>query len=342
MQNREAQLQQWLNIELGTQDYVFERLPGDASFRIYYRIKSSDKNYIAMLAPPDKERTYEFVSIAKAWYLKGLPVPHIMAWEQKDGFVLMSDFGDRLMLDLLNDETVDFYYHHAMDLIIHLQNNPAALKLPHYDEAFIRLELSFFQEWFAQKLLNLSLNSKELEILKQIDNLMIKNFNEQPKMTVHRDYHSRNLMVLQDATLGVIDFQDAMMGPITYDLVSLLKDCYIAWPKESVNQWVSAFYEKQVKHHFQADFNLFLRWFDWVGLQRHLKVLGIFSRLNLRDNKPHYLQHIPRIFSYVLEVTQQYSVFNDFHHFLQIKVLPHLVSVLQQHNVLFDEKVRVA
>lgn len=342
MQNQESAFKQWIAAQLGTQNFLFEPLQGDASFRTYSRIKQADKSYIAMLAPPIKERTDIFVAIANTWKQHGLQVPQILGWEPQQGFVLLSDFGDILLLDLLTPESMENFYERAMQAIALIQKvSGGEYVLPLFDEAYVRLELSLFQDWFLKKLLAKNVSPTQTEMLEQVSKALIDNFVSQPQVTVHRDYHSRNLMVLPDESLGVIDFQDAMKGPITYDLVSLLKDCYITWPSIEVNRLVNHFFEKYVKDEIPSavDFSLFLQWFDWVGLQRHLKVLGIFSRLKLRDNKPNYLQHMPRIMQYVLTVTAKYPAFMEFNHYLQTEVLPTMLDVLQEQNIEFKSKV---
>ncbi len=342
MQNLETEFKQWIARQLGTQDYLFEPLQGDASFRTYSRIKHADKSYIAMLAPPAKERTDAFVAIANTWKQYGLQVPRILGWEAQQGFVLLSDFGDTLLLDLLTPESMEGFYLQAMQTITLIQQVPAGeYNLPTFDEAYVRVELGLFHDWFLNKLLQQDISVHHAHLLEQVSKDLVHNFISQPQKTVHRDYHSRNLMVLNDGTLGVIDFQDAMKGPITYDLVSLLKDCYITWPSIEVNRLVHHFFEKYVKDEISSsvDFVQFLQWFDWVGLQRHLKVLGIFSRLKLRDNKPHYLQHLPRIMQYVLAVTSKYAAFADFHDYLQAEVLPAMLAVMQEQNIGSKSKV---
>ncbi len=298
-----------------------------------------------MLAPPAKERTDAFVAIGKAWHQHGLQVPNILAWEKAQGFVLLSDFGDRLLLDILATDTADSFYHRAMQSIVQLQSaNMSDYALPLYDENFARLELGYFTEWFLQKFLGLTPQEEEAKILSDASNKVVANFTSQPQVIVHRDYHSRNLMVLENETLGIIDFQDAMVGPITYDLVSLLKDCYISFGAQQVNRWVEQFHEMLIAHKRipRGDFQLFLKWFDLVGLQRHLKVLGNFTRLKLRDNKPHYLIHLPRIMNYILEVTKKYPEFTDFHHYMHLNVTPLMFEALAQHDILHSNDAKVA
>lgn len=333
MQNLESELKQWVGTQLEAHDFLFSPLQGDASFRTYYRVQHENHSYIAMLAPPAKERTDAFVAIAKAWKRYDLQVPEVLAWHQQQGFVLLSDFGDTLLLDKLSEESVNEFYLHAMQNICALQSTTITdFAIPPYNEDYVRLELSFFQDWFLAKLLGFEITEEIKQLYEETTQHVVSYFIHQPQVVVHRDFHSRNLMVLQNGTLGLIDFQDAMTGPITYDLVSLLKDCYITWPKQDIHRWVEFFFGllKKEKKIPAIDFQHFLKWFDWVGLQRHLKVLGIFSRLKLRDNKSQYLQHMPRIMNYVLEVTGSYPELSNFHHFMQTDVVPQMHKNLSQ------------
>ncbi len=344
MQNSEMELREWIGQQLGTSAYQFNPLPGDASFRTYFRVRLGEKSYIVMLAPPAKERTYEFVNIAKMWHQEGLLVPQVLAWEKEKGFVLLSDFGDVLLLDRLNEQSVNGFYQDALSAIVHLQGiDPQLANLPPYNAEYANVELNHFQEWFVLKLLGLTNSAQENALWQSLCKQILDNFCMQPQVTVHRDFHSRNLMVLPNQSLGIIDFQDAMVGPITYDAVSLLKDCYITWPSADIHRWVATFYE-QLKNQGKipgTSLKEFTQWFDWVGLQRHIKVLGIFSRLKLRDNKSHYLMHLPRIMRYVLDVTRQYDVFAPFNQYLETKIVPAMLVVLEQQNVhsATDEKV---
>ncbi|MBS0286503.1 MAG: phosphotransferase [Proteobacteria bacterium] len=345
MPTSEMDLKQWLSQQIGTEDYQYLPLPGDASFRTYSRIINESQSYIVMHAPPGKERTDEFVKIATAWHEHGLLVPQVLAWERNKGFVLLTDFGDDLLLAKLNPNSVDAFYNTAMKSLIHLQGTcPKALDLPPYDAAFALLELSHFKEWFINRLLNCPFSPQEAAIWEKTCDNIVHHFCEQPQVTVHRDYHSRNLMVLPNTHLGIIDFQDAMHGPITYDIASLLKDCYIDWRSVDVQRWLAIFYEKLKAQGKLPEISLiqFNEWFDWVGLQRHLKVLGIFSRLNIRDNKPRYLQYLPRIMHYVLEVTGKYEAFAPFHQYLIETASPKMLMVLEQHNNLQGDTAKVA
>lgn len=328
MQTIKSDFKQWIGEQLKSNDFSVESLRSDASFRSYYRVKQQDFSYVVMDAPPEREKTDLFVEIAKLWRTHALPVPQVFAWEKQKGYVLLSDFGDTLLLDVLNESNVETYYQQAIDLLVHLQER-APRNLPHFDESYIRLELGLFQEWFCEKLLGHSLSESDQQIIESTDQLLVENCLMQPQVTIHRDYHSRNLMVLEEAEhFGLIDFQDAMIGPITYDLVSILKDCYVQWPPEKIETWAMNYFVKVKEHHpALSDFEEFMMWFDLTGLQRHLKVLGIFSRLKLRDNKPRYVHDMPRIMRYVTDVTARYEALAPFDDWLNEVILPKLFEV---------------
>jgi hypothetical protein len=322
-------LKAWVEHQLGSDQFTIAPLQGDASFRSYFRIITNNASYIAMFAPPGQEQTDIFVQIARAWKAHGLTVPTVLGWEPAQGFVLLSDFGDALLLDILQPHTVDQFYQTAMKNLVSLQSYTG--ELPLFNEQHIRRELSLFRDWFVEKLLEIKITPALDNLIENVNTQIIDIIQAQPQVAIHRDYHSRNLMVLPDKSLGIIDFQDAMIGPITYDLASLLKDCYIDWPRETVCQWVTSFANMlgMEKRH-SIDPNEFLQWFDWVGLQRHLKVLGIFSRLKIRDHKPRYMQDIPRILNYVLEVTGHYPQLEEFDHWMRAIVQKRFNNTLVQ------------
>jgi len=324
MQTIKSDFKQWIGEQLKSDDFSVHSLRSDASFRSYYRVKQRDFSYVVMDAPPDREKTDLFVNIANTWRSQALPVPEIFAWEKEKGYVLLSDFGDTLLLDVLNADNVEQYYQQAINLLIRLQEQ-APRDLAPFDENYIRIELGLFQEWCCRQLLKLNLSDHEQALLESVNRQLVENCLYQPQVTIHRDYHSRNLMVLnQSEHFGLIDFQDAMIGPLSYDLVSILKDCYIAWPRHQIEQWAKIYFDKVKSVYSLDDFSTFLRWFDWTGLQRHLKVLGIFSRLKIRDHKPQYIHDMPRIMAYVLDVTQRYEAFTTFDHWLKEVILPSL------------------
>ncbi|MBB71121.1 MAG: aminoglycoside phosphotransferase [Legionellales bacterium] len=323
---RLTELTAWLTNTCQKTVQDITQIAGDASFRRYFRVTLPDMSLIAMDAPTEKENSHPFVAIAEAFANQGVIVPTILQQDLTNGFLLLTDFGDDLLLSALNDESVDGYYQQAIDellLIQQCQHFPG-YSLPIFDEHLIAQELALFPDWFLRKQLKLSLSPALRDGLASAFAIICAGFLAQPRLCVHRDYHSRNLMVLADGRLGVLDFQDAVIGPVSYDLVSLLKDCYIAWPRTKVEAWVKVYYDKALNAGILTgvDFDEFLRWFDWVGIQRHIKVLGIFSRLHLRDGKPGYLEDIPLVMNYLLDGLQRFPELAPFYQLLQQEVLP--------------------
>lgn len=311
MDQRLEQLKVWLN-DSGITYQNIAPASADASFRRYFRITDAGKTFIVMDAPPEKEDCKPFIRIAKLLFGFGLNVPQILQQDLEQGFLLLSDLGNTVFLSELNNNTVDEMYTVAMNALLLMQNNKTP-ELPAYDESRLRTELALFPDWYLEKQLNIVVSTEQKDILEQTFAMLIKNALEQPQVCVHRDYHSRNLMVNREnpEQPGVIDFQDAVIGAVTYDLVSLLKDCYINWPREKIEEWVRYFHvEAEARGIIHAvSFAEFLRWFDLMGLQRHLKVAGIFSRLKHRDGKTGYLKDIPRTMDYVFDVLARYPEF---------------------------------
>ena len=318
MDQRLEQLKVWLN-DSGITYQSIAPASADASFRRYFRITNADSSYIIMDAPPEKEDCKPFIRIATILFDFGLNVPQILKQDLKQGFLLLNDLGTTVFLSELNNDTADEMYSSAMKALLQLQKNKLP-ELPNYDEALLRTELNLFPEWYLTKHLNISLSTEHKEILEQVFDELIKNALEQPQVCVHRDYHSRNLMVNKDKAdfPGVIDFQDAVIGAVTYDLVSLLKDCYISWPREKVEAWVNYFYTEAISSKIisEVSFETFMRWFDLMGLQRHLKVAGIFSRLYHRDGKDGYLNDIPLTMDYIYDVLKRYPEFKPLQNLL--------------------------
>jgi aminoglycoside/choline kinase family phosphotransferase len=269
-----------------------------------------------MDAPPEKENTEPFIRIASLFKASKVNVPEIYQQDLTQGFLLLEDFGSRCLLEHLNNNNALDFYQNAFDSLHTLQTNTSITesRLPFYDEALLSQELDLFYDWFLEKHLNISIPKK---IKDNLNKILISSALEQPQVCVHRDFHSRNLMVLDDNSLGIIDFQDAVIGSITYDLVSLLRDCYIAWPEQKVYQWMTLYFQ-QLSQSGLLSVNLetFTRWFDLMGLQRHLKAIGIFSRLHIRDNKSAYLNDIPRTLNYVIEVCNRYPELESFKDFI--------------------------
>jgi hypothetical protein len=307
---REQLLQDWLNEVLPARLDRIAPASSDASFRRYFRVWCDGQTHIVMDAPPDKEDCRPFVAIAQALRGLGLNAPEVLAGDLDQGLLLLTDLGSRQYLAELDARSVPGLYADALEALARLQvgGDPGSPLLPPYDSALLHREMELFREWFLGKLLGLNLREEEHHALDQAFALLADNALEQPRVWVHRDYHSRNLMVTDPDNPGVLDFQDAVVGAVTYDLVSLLRDCYIAWPREQVEAWA-------LDHRARLralgmggldDADGFLRGFDLMGAQRHLKAIGIFARLNLRDGKPGYLRDIPRTLSYVLDVADRY------------------------------------
>ncbi len=310
MNEREQLLQDWLNEVLPARLDRIAPASSDASFRRYFRVWCDGQTHIVMDAPPDKEDCRPFVAIAQALRGLGLNAPEVLAGDLDQGLLLLTDLGSRQYLAELDARSVPGLYADALEALARLQvgGDPGSPLLPPYDSALLHREMELFREWFLGKLLGLNLREEEHHALDHAFALLADNALEQPRVWVHRDYHSRNLMVTDPDNPGVLDFQDAVVGAVTYDLVSLLRDCYIAWPREQVEAWA-------LDHRARLralgmggldDADGFLRGFDLMGAQRHLKAIGIFARLNLRDGKPGYLRDIPRTLSYVLDVADRY------------------------------------
>ncbi|MDT8387733.1 MAG: phosphotransferase [Thiogranum sp.] len=284
----------------------------DASFRRYFRVQQNGTSYILMDAPPAQEDCRPFAQVTQLFLGLGLHVPELIASDLERGFLLLGDLGSRLYLDELHEDTADRLYGDALGALATLQScGPAGeCSLPVYDRRLLMSEMALFSDWLLDRHLGMTLESAEQDALQRIFGLLADSALGQPVVCVHRDFHSRNLMVTPVHNPGILDYQDAVLGPVTYDLVSLLRDCYIAWPRERVEGWVLGYRELALQMGIlrpgQADEATFLRWFDWMGVQRHLKAAGIFARLNDRDGKPTYLRDIPRTLGYVVDVCSRY------------------------------------
>ena len=315
------ELTNWLQQQFPGQRITVQPLAGDASFRRYFRVQENDNVYVAMDAPPDNEDCRPFVQVAATLAKRGVRVPHIHAQDLERGFLLLDDFGDTLLQHALTPAQAGDLYTTAIDALVNWQEHGLS-ELPRFDAAFAYQEIERFYEWFLIKHCQLSLSDQDDAILKDAFRRLAQGSEEQPQTLIHRDYHSRNLLVLPDQQLGVIDFQDAMIGPVTYDLVSLLRDCYIAWPDDQVRAWALYYFDeasrRQIVPHIDAE--TFLRWFDWQGVQRHLKAIGTFARLFHRDNKPGYLPDIPRTLNYVLAISAKYPELHAFGDWLDAKI----------------------
>lgn len=304
--DRLTQLQNWLD-SLAKDTYNnLQIASADASFRQYFRVNNSrdNKTYIVMDAPPEKENCKPFVHVTTLIRSVDVNAPRIIALDLAQGFLLLDDLGNKPYLDHLDEKTADSLYLDAIDSLIKIQTIDAIL--PVYNAALLQTEMDLFETWYINRHLGIQLNASQKASLNSIFSLLIKNAEEQPQVFVHRDYHSRNLMITDTDNPGVIDYQDAVIGPITYDLVSLFKDCYIEWPREKVELWLDLYLARLTPTHF-IDKKTLLRWFDLMGVQRHLKVLGIFARLNYRDGKSQYLNDLPLTLKYVTDICHCYE-----------------------------------
>ncbi len=326
MLERHRLLLEWLRSLLGGAEPGLVPASADASFRRYWRLSHRGRSLIAVDAPPQTENSAGFVRIAKALRATGLNVPEILAEDIERGFLLVGDLGQRQYLDHLDADTVHRLYGDAIDALIRLQAVGPTDGLPDYDAAFLRRELGIFDEWLLGALLGLACSDEESVMLEQTYRCLVDSALEQPRVCVHRDFHSRNLMLCDSANPGILDFQDAVIGPVTYDLVSLLKDCYIDWPRELVLEWAAGYFDLAVQSGVltQSQDAQFLRWFDLMGAQRHLKAAGIFARLSRRDGRHDYLRYLPRTLGYVTELGADYSSLEPLSDFLTARVLPEL------------------
>lgn len=304
--DRLTQLQQWLD-GLSENTYTnLEPASADASFRQYFRVTNAKNNrtYIVMDAPPEKEDCRPFLQITELIRDVGVNAPAIISMDMKQGFILLDDLGTKPYLDHLDKSSADNLYIDAIEALIKMQTIDAIL--PSYDEQLLQSEMDLFETWYLNRHLDIKLDKTQKEILRSSFDLLIQSAIEQPQVFVHRDYHSRNLMITNENNPGVIDYQDAVIGPITYDLVSLFKDCYIEWPREKVELYLDL-YLARITPARLIDKNTLLRWFDLMGVQRHLKVLGIFARLNYRDGKSQYLDDLPLTLKYILDTCELYE-----------------------------------
>ena len=289
-------------------------LNGDAGFRQYFRINSSP-SLIAVLAPPLLENNFNFVNVSLCFREGDLHSPLIYAVDYQSGFLLLEDLGDHLLLPLLAGKNQSQLYDSAEIELIKIQKlSKNKTIFPEYGRQELLKEMTVFTEWFVKKLLNIELSPADLRLFDDAFSVIAESALEQPQVVVHRDFHSRNLMQLPDGSIGVIDFQDAVIGPITYDIVSLFRDCYIRLPKEYAVQRALGCYQQAIDAGIapKTSDNQVIRWFDLMGLQRHIKVLGIFSRLHLRDGKPHYLDDLPLVIRYTLEQLKPYPELKNF------------------------------
>jgi aminoglycoside/choline kinase family phosphotransferase len=319
-------LHQWLKQKFSEENIQLTALTGDAGFRCYYRFTLNGKSFIAVDAPAEKSNNAAFVFMQEKLSKQNVLVPNIVAVDLSLGFFCLADFGKTLLADILTTENMAETYQKTIEILPRLQTAlpQSTTELPHYDKTFVELELNIFSEWLLAEHLSLTLTDNEKKQLEYCFSILSENMLSQPQVLVHRDYHSRNIMVLEDGELGIIDFQDAVIGPITYDIVSLLRDCYLKWPVENItlllNSYINIISKQFSLTHITR--KQWQRWFDLTGLQRHIKASGIFARLHHRDNKSGYLNDIPLTLSYIVEISEKYPELVFLHQLLLEKVLP--------------------
>ena len=306
-------IKEWLE-QTSYKDYEIEVASADASFRAYYRLSHEDKTVLLMDSSLEKESLAPFIDVTSRLLNAGVKAPHILEQNLNDGFLIIEDFGNTHYLNVLDDKNFKELYSNAIDVIVKMQNADRT-NLPLYDKAFLHFEMDLMKDWYLEKKLDITLDDKQKEMLESsLDAISDVVLSQPQDVFVHRDYHSRNIMLTPTNVIGVIDYQDAMSGAITYDLVSLLKDCYIEYPREDIEKLVLEFRDKKG---INASDEEFIKWFDFMGLQRHIKVLGIFSRLHLRDGKDGYLKDIPLTLKYTIETASRYDETKELAKFLQ-------------------------
>jgi aminoglycoside/choline kinase family phosphotransferase len=316
MDYRLSLLEEWLKTVIEQPVLEISSASKDASYRRYFRARTASTTFVVMDAPPDKEPLDRFIAVDKALIKQGVHAPKIYAKNISHGFLLLEDLGNQTYLPQLQNRA-DELYSDAIDALVKIQlgsHQQCSFEVPHYDQCLLSSEMELFNDWYLQTHLGLELDSAMSEVWLNTRDFLLDACLQQPTTWVHRDYHSRNLMIVSECSPAVIDFQDMVRGPISYDLASLFKDCYIEWPRARQHQWLTEYMQRatQAGLHLNFDLTQLIRWVDLTGLQRHLKVLGIFCRLNYRDGKAHYINDLPLVKKYVSEVIQIYSELSEF------------------------------
>lgn len=331
---REQLIYTWLTSVLKNDQFKIAFLAGDASFRRYARIQLQNKTYMLMDAPPEKEDCVPFVTIDEFFAGHGVRVPQIVAKDLAQGFLLLEDFGDVLLSTLLNEETVDKYYEQSFKQLIHLQSVNGQEQFPAYSYEKLLTEMKLLTDWMLPSL-QITPSVEQQQVIDDAFDLLARTALAQPQVIVHRDFHSRNLMKIADETeLGVIDFQDAVIGADTYDLISITRDAYVQWNAERVYQWFRVFYDLLPESAKQnRSFEQFKRDADLMAIQRHIKILGIFVRLFERDGKSGYLKDLPRVMWYLLEESRGYAELDEFMLFINNIVMPKFIEKYGNYEV---------
>jgi aminoglycoside/choline kinase family phosphotransferase len=308
--DRSAARLAWARHATGQATLTLEPASADASFRSYWRGHVDGQPVIVMDSPPAREDPAPWLAIGQRLAAAGLHVPTVMVADVAQGFLLIEDLGTRTYLPELTEATVDALYADALDALLRMQSRVDTAGLPAFDPAWQTMEMEIMPAWLLERHLGVTLDADDRAVVAQAFGAVLRALDEQPRAFMHRDYHSRNLLVTTDRSPGIIDFQGAMSGPITYDLASLLRDAYIVWDNERVEGWVEAYRLRLLDARLlddTVDADRFRRWFDLTGLQRHIKILGLFCRLCYRDGKPGYLHDLPRVLRYVLDTARRHA-----------------------------------
>ncbi|HSQ68605.1 MAG TPA: phosphotransferase [Steroidobacteraceae bacterium] len=321
----------WLEHDLGWRDFGLAPASADASFRRYFRVTRAGETFVVMDAPPEQEDVVPYLRVAEMLAQIGVHAPAVLGRNEAQGFVLLTDLGSTTYLSALADRArAELLYRDALSALTRIQAHGArhVARLPPYDERLLRFEMSLFTDWLLRRHLQLQLSPTEARDLSSVFDELVRSALAQPQVFVHRDYHSRNLMVCEDRNPGILDFQDAMCGPLTYDLVSLLRDCYVEWPAEQVREWALEQRDMAAASGVAvgADAAQFLSWFDCMGVQRHLKASGIFARLWHRDGKPGYLPDVPRTLGYVVQACAGHPELDSLGTLVAERVLPAVLA----------------
>jgi len=299
---------QWALARLELPQAGFAPASADASFRRYFRLEHAGRSWVLMDAPPEQEDCMPFIHVAALLQQAGLHGPQVLAQNLEEGFLLLSDLGRQTYLHVIDEHNADALFADAIGALIRWQLSSRPGELPPYDEALLRRELALFPDWYVARHLQRELSPAQAAKLATVETLLVESALAQPRVYVHRDYMPRNLMI-STPNPGILDFQDAVEGPITYDVVSLFRDAFLSWPEARVRTWAGQYWQQgsAAGLPLPQDFEAFWRDFEWMGLQRHLKVIGIFARINYRDGKPHYLADVPRFIRYARDCAGRYA-----------------------------------
>ena len=310
---RQASAAEWAAGQLGLERVLLTPVSGDASFRRYFRFNAGDRSIVLMDAPPDKEDSTPFVDIAGRLRTAGLNAPEILAFDLGQGFGLLEDFGDTLYRELLDEKSADQWFPGLFDVLTALALEVDAEGLPEYDRDRLQAEMDLFTDWYLGRHKQVTLSGADTDTWRELCSGLLDSAQAQQQVFVHKDFHSCNLLATEQGP-GIIDFQDGLKGPVSYDLVSLLWDRYIRWPRNRLETWMMEAYQRIAPN---CSPEAWIRYCDLMGLQRNLKIVGIFARLHYRDHKQGYLDMIPGFYRYLLDVLPGYPEFTDFHSLLE-------------------------